>query len=107
MKRFFTLVEILVALAIVAILTAVAVPSFQKHRENAQLHQVQSYVSQVKLAKERMAIDYSLSDGDAVDFDILKKYLVDIETELDLRAGDYWVEIGDIGEDPVCMERVD
>ena len=57
MKKGFTLVEIMIVVAIIAILAAVAIPNFIKYRKTAQMNacisnlkQIQAAVEQCKLA---------------------------------------------------------
>ncbi len=57
MKKGFTLVEIMIVVAIIAILAAVAIPNFIKYRRNSQasacvsnLKQIQSAIEQARLA---------------------------------------------------------
>ena len=57
MKKGFTLVEIMIVVAIIAILAAVAIPNFVKYRRNSQatacvsnLKQIQAAIEQSKMA---------------------------------------------------------
>ena len=67
MKKGFTLVEIMIVVAIIAILAAVAIPNFIKYRRNSQaaacisnLKQIQGAVEQARLAGKTAYTDDDL-----------------------------------------------
>ena len=77
-KKSFTLVEIMIVVAIIAILAAIAVPSLSKNRESAQK---QTMAANVKLVDA--AINGYLADNpskvrsDVADWDTIRSYLKD------------------------------
>ena len=53
MKKGFTLVEIKIVVAIIAILAAVAIPNFIKYRRSSQATACVSHLKQIQSAKEQ------------------------------------------------------
>ena len=53
LKKGFTLVEIMIVVAIIAILAAVAIPNFVKYRRNAQAASCIANLKQIQTAKEQ------------------------------------------------------
>ena len=53
MKKGFTLVEIMIVVAIIAILAAVAIPNFIKYRKSSQATACVSNLKQIQAAKEQ------------------------------------------------------
>lgn len=64
----FTLVEIMIVVAIIGIIIAIAVPAFLRARENARGQACQENLSKIDGAKEQYAIEFRLSNGSAVTF---------------------------------------
>ena len=56
-RRGFTLVEIMIAVVIIGLLLAVAVPNFLRARENARTKTCRANLYQIQGAKERWAMD--------------------------------------------------
>ena len=71
MKKFlgkggFTLVEIMIVVAIIGLLAAVAIPNFVRARERAQTNACIANLKQMDGAKTLYALDSGLTTGDAV-----------------------------------------
>ncbi len=64
----FTLVEIMIVVAIIGIIIAIAVPAFLRARENARGQACQENLSKIDGAKEMYALEFRLSNGSGVDF---------------------------------------
>lgn len=60
----FTLVEILIVVAIVGILVGLAIPNFLKSRTQARKQTCISNLSQIESAKQVWGVEYGKKDGD-------------------------------------------
>ena len=98
----FTLVEIMIVVAIIGLLAAIAVPSFMKARETSQQNACINNLRQIDGAIDQWAIENNMSTGEDV-----------VDTELDeyIKAGyppecpaggAYSVTV--IGDPPECTE---
>ncbi len=70
----FTLVEIMIVVAIVALLVAIAVPNFMRARKRAQAARVLEDLRLIDDAVDQYAIENHLMPGEAVDWLNLRKY---------------------------------
>ena len=64
--RGFTLVEIMIVVAIIGIIIAIAVPAFLRAREISRGRACQENLSKIDGAKEQYALEFKLSNGGAV-----------------------------------------
>ena len=62
----FTLVEIMIVVAIIGLLAAVAIPNFVKARNTAQRNACIRNLQQIDGAKERWALEMRKGQGDAI-----------------------------------------
>ena len=98
-KSGFTLVEIMIVVAIIGLLAAIAIPSFMKARTTAQKNACINNLVKIDGAKDQLAMDTGLKNGDtAVDTDI-ESYLKKKPT-CPVGNSDYTYNV--IGTDPVC-----
>jgi len=74
-KRAFTLVEILVVVAILGLLAAVGVPAFLNSRRGASDHIKEINVASVEAAKEQWAIINNKTPGSSVTWNNIKDYM--------------------------------
>lgn len=65
-KEAFTLVEIMIVVAIIGLLVAIAIPNFVRARRNARDRLCQNNLRLIKHALEQYQIDNSLDDGTSV-----------------------------------------
>ena len=66
MKKGFTLVEIMIVVAIIGILVAIAVPGFLRARETSRARACQENLSKIDGAKENYALDNNLGEAGTV-----------------------------------------
>ena len=72
----FTLVEIMIVVAIIGLLAAIAIPNFVKARENAQLNSIFNNLRILEGAKDQWALENKKGTGDPVaNVTVLSDYL--------------------------------
>ena len=71
----FTLVEIMIVVAIIGFLAAIAIPSFMKARTTSQKNACINNLRQMEAAKEQWALEKNKNTGDAVVESEVLKYL--------------------------------
>ncbi len=71
----FTLVEIMIVVAIIALLAAIAVPNFLRSRRRAQATQVLQDLRMIDAAIDQYAIENNKSGGASVSWDDVRNYL--------------------------------
>jgi prepilin-type N-terminal cleavage/methylation domain-containing protein len=64
----FTLVEIMIVVAIIGIIIAIAVPAFLRARENSRGQACQENLSKIDGAKEQYALEFRASQNSTVSF---------------------------------------
>src|SRR5687768_9375189 len=71
----FTLVEIMIVVAIIGLLAAIAIPNFVRARETAQLNTIMSNLRIIEGAKEQWALEAKKGTGDTAATTDLIPYL--------------------------------
>jgi len=100
MKRSFTLIEVMIVIAIVGILSAIALPKFAQHQQDSYNKQMDSNIRMVEMAKEQWKLDNPGADGSALTVDNIKAYLSSVDSADDLIVNGTSMTIGAIGTDP-------
>lgn len=100
-RKGFTLVEIMIVVAIIGLLAAIAIPNFVKARQTAQANACINNMRQIESAKEQYALENGLTTGDAV---------TDVQAGAYIKGGyptcpaNGTYTIGAVGTDVVCSE---
>ena len=68
MKKGFTLVEIMIVVAIIGLLAAIAIPSFMRARTTSQKNACINNLRQIEVAKDQYALEQGLTNGSTVTF---------------------------------------
>jgi prepilin-type N-terminal cleavage/methylation domain-containing protein len=80
-KHAFTLVEIMIVVAIIALLAAIGVPNYLRARKRAQATRILNDLRVVDYALDRWALEHNKSAGDTADFSDLKPYFKEGQLE--------------------------
>jgi prepilin-type N-terminal cleavage/methylation domain-containing protein len=95
----FTLVEIMIVVAIIALLAAIAVPGFLRARKRSQASRIINDLRLIDSAVDQYAIETNKKTGDLVDVtdwsNYLKKDTVLYSTGKDILGADYGVQAVD------------
>jgi prepilin-type N-terminal cleavage/methylation domain-containing protein len=95
----FTLVEIMIVVAIIALLAAIAVPGFLRARKRSQASKILNDLRMIDAAVDQYAIETGRSTGDLVDVtdwtNYLKKNAILYNTGQDLFGDDYGTQTVD------------
>ena len=97
-KKGFTLVEIMIVVAIIAILAAVAIPNFVKYRRNAQATSCIANLKQIQTAKEQWMMANGKPPASLSEISGPANYIK--STPVCPANGSY--TIGSDGVDPIC-----
>ena len=96
----FTLVEIMIVVAIIGLLAAIAIPSFVKARATSQQNACINNLRQIDSAKEQWALASKMTDGDTVITNEANDYIKGDKVPSCPAGGTY--TYGVVGTNPVC-----
>jgi prepilin-type N-terminal cleavage/methylation domain-containing protein len=71
----FTIVEMMIVVAVIGLLLALAIPNFVKSRDNAQLVAVYNNLRMIETAKDQWAIENKKGTGAVADLYCISDYL--------------------------------
>jgi len=98
-KRAFTLVEIMMVVAIIALLAAVGIPSFLNSRQGADNSMKEINISSVNSAKDQWAILNNKTPGTSVSWTDIEDYVGGADSLSDLDIGDDSLTLNAVGTD--------
>lgn len=98
-KRGFTLIEMMIAIAVIATLLAIAVPNFIKARSSAQTKTCLTNLWHISHAKEQYIAEEKISDGHTIEWNDLVPDL--LKTKPSCPADGVYT-IGVAGTTPTC-----
>jgi prepilin-type N-terminal cleavage/methylation domain-containing protein len=71
----FTIVELMIVVAVIGMMLAMAIPAFVKSRDASQLGVVYNNLRTIESAKDQWALDNKKGTGDTTDLPALSDYL--------------------------------
>jgi prepilin-type N-terminal cleavage/methylation domain-containing protein len=102
-KRGFTLVEIMIVVAIIGLLAAIAIPNFIRARATTQQNTCWNDIRQFNAAKDQYALEAGLSTGAVIaDTTVLNGFLTNLAVTSSCPAKGTFNNIANIGTPVSC-----
>ena len=101
----FTLIEIMIVVAIIGLLVTLALPSFMKSRKQAQGRRIVNDAKQMDGAVDQWAFELNKKDGDAIDTVAASTYLKPASWDAGDAVGNAWV-IGNVGTNQIRISSL-
>ena len=98
----FSLIELLIVVAIILIIAAIAIPNFVKARETAQRNACINNLRQLDAAENQWALENNKKTGDACAEADLKPFIRLVGGQLPKCPAGGTYTIGPVGETPRC-----
>src|ERR1041385_1725539 len=99
-NKGFTLIEIMIVVAIIGLLAAIAVPNFVKARTQSQTNACINNMRQIDSGKEQLAIEAKLGPGTSVTDASVNAYIKGNTTPTCPASGSYSYNV--LGTNPTC-----
>lgn len=98
MKRAFTLIEILIVVAIIGLIAAIGIPSFIGARQGAETNMKEINVAAVNAAKEQWAIINNKAAGTSVTWTNIAPYIGNsVTNQAGLTVGGSTITLNPVG----------
>lgn len=98
MKKAFTLIEILIVVAIIGLLAAIGIPSFLNSRQGAETNMKEINISAVNAAKDQWAIINNKASGTAVVWTNIAPYIGNsVTNQASLTVGGCAITLNPVG----------
>ena len=106
----FTLVEIMIVVAIIGLLSAIAIPAFLKARNSSRRHACINNLRQIDAAKDQYVLEYGGNQGTTLAWGNIMLYVKDVSNKLFCPAAtaaqrnfatSYFIQ--PLGIDPQCQ----
>ncbi len=88
-NKGFTLIEIMIVVAIIGLLAAIAIPNFVKARTQSQTNACIDNLRQVEAGKEQAALEFKLTQGATIPVASVNSYIKGNTTPICPASGTY------------------